>query len=539
MKKLVIALLLSSGVCFADGIPHLYIMHMNGIGTTESEAKENMRILNKNLPPNLLKSNVITVDYVYNPTGSDYDKTFWDNLADVAHQKSKEGQLDLTLDDYTKFWITENHLDPQEYAESTQKYQDLKATILTKYEDKMKDSAGVNFEDIVNNFHGVVPPEFAGVVNLLKTPYKPNPLYANQLNQFTDDSNTHHIANPKEDAKQADDLQNAVDNYIKLHPKLQSNQDYRNTKNLVLFVPHSQGNIYTNWLYKFLVQDEHYPEKQMAIYGVASPAKENVGDWIARALSNDASIRSAWGEINSYLTSSKDLVIKFANIFPDKVLDPNMTLPFYTADWMGHSFIDIYLSDTGSQKQIIKMITLEAMELVKTMNSNLSHFDLAMYSYIYPTNMFKANSSIRQGNDNPVCDGTLGACFNEVLNFPTLRSDYSLNRTDLYFPQSKFGKSEYTFLRPRLLWNDGFGTGLNTQVITPVTTRIVKHIISCGGYGNCSDLSTGFNDTKFMTGYAIGYDGLDFSAMYSKYKLYYESDDIGNDLLVAARFTLP
>lgn len=536
MKKLLAGLLLTTTLSFADGVPHLYILPVNGIGTTFNEAMGNRDALYDRLPANLLKSNLLTVSFVFNPTGKDYDKSFWDNLADVAHQKSKEGELDLTLDDYTHYWIKANHL--PDYPEDSKEYKDLKASILDKYEAKMKEDAGDNFEDIINNFHGVVPPEFASVVNLLKTPYKPNPLYVNQLNQFTDVSYTHHIADAKSDEKQADDLQNAVDVYIRNHPNLKVSEDYSRTKNLVLFVPHSQGNIYTNWLYKFLNEKEYFPVNQMAIYGVASPAKENLGDWIAKAL-DTPTIRSTWGEINSYLTSSKDLVIKFANIFPDKVLDPNISLPFYLADWMGHSFIDIYLSDPDSNKQIIKMVTLEAMELVKTMNGNLSHFDLAMYSYIYPKDRFKANSSIRQGKDNPVCDGTLGSCFNGVLNFPTLRSDYSLNRTDLYFPQSEFGKNEYTFLRPRVLWSDNFGAGTNTQVITPATTKVIKHTISCGGYGNCSDFSASVTDTKFMTGYAIGYDGFDFNAMYTNYKIYYERDDIGNDLLVAVKFNLP
>jgi hypothetical protein len=79
----------------------------------------------------------------------------------------------------------------------------------------------------------------------------------------------------------------------------------------------------------------------------------------------------------------------------------------------------------------------------------------------------------------------------------------------------------------------------STQVITPGTTKVIKHTISCGGSGNCPDYSASVTDTKFMTGYAIGYDGFDFSAMYSKYKQYYESDDIGNNLLVAAKFNLP
>jgi hypothetical protein len=490
---------------------------------------------------------LVSVDYVYNPTGPEYDKTFWDNLKDVGKQKSHEGILDMTLDDYTDFWMEANDL---HYPKDSKEYQKLRASIIPTYQDKIKSSAGDNYSAIIDNFHGVVPVEFAGVVNLLNTPYKPNPLYASKYTTFTDDSHIKHMSSLKEDNKTADDLQDAVDNYFIAHQNLQTQQDYSKTKNLVLFVPHSQGNIYTNWLYKYLTATdgtgERFPATQIAIYGVASPASKNVGDWIAKDVLDTPTIRAQWGEINSYITSGCDMVIQFAKTMGD-VLPVNLELPFHLFSALGHNFIDVYLSDPISKKQIVKMVTLEAMELVKTMNAStrLRHFGIAMYTYMQPYSYFMANPSIRQNQDDDLlCDGRNGtfSCVGSVLSFPSLNTDYSLGRTSLYFPQSDFGGNQYTYLRPRGIAGDGFGYDSTTQIILPEKVHVIKHAISCGGYGNCADYSPaeGLDANSFFTGYAWGYDGFDYSAMYNNFSPYFESGVPAYEaLFIALKFNLP
>lgn len=154
--------------CFANGIPHLYILHVNGIGTTDIQAQGNMRKLKHSLPENLLRSNMLTVDYVWNPTGN---KSFWTNLADVMGQKAHEWDKAMTLDDFTEFWMSENDL---HYAKDSPEYAKLKSEITNNYADMLKEEAGDNMESVINHFHDKVPTEFAGVVNLLNTPYTPH-----------------------------------------------------------------------------------------------------------------------------------------------------------------------------------------------------------------------------------------------------------------------------------------------------------------------------------------------------------------------------
>lgn len=190
-------------------------------------------------------------------------------------------------------------------------------------------------------------------------------------------------------------------------------------------------------------------------------------------------------------------------------------------------------------KQIIKMVTLEATELIKTMNTKLTHFDLAMWTYMFPAAFYNQNSTIRQGADNILCDVIINNCANSVLSFPTLRSDYSINRMELYFPQSTFGgNKEYFFFKPRMLWTDGAGAGMRTQINLATTLPYTTNTLSCSSststYNGCMDMSIRSNGTSFMTGYAVGYTAMDLSQALINYPSYYERDK-----LIAAKFTLP
>lgn len=62
--------------------------------------------------------------------------------------------------------------------------------------------------------------------------------------------------------------------------------DYSRTKNHVLLIPHSQGNLYANNLYDYLTTIEHYNPHQIQIFGIATPGSQLKGNQILSTFIN-------------------------------------------------------------------------------------------------------------------------------------------------------------------------------------------------------------------------------------------------------------
>jgi hypothetical protein len=131
-------------------------------------------------------------------------------------------------------------------------------------------------------------------------------------------------------------------------------------KPFVLLIPHSQGNLYANNLYQLLKEAYGYGETNLAIYGIATPAARNLGNYISRTYYY---ISGTNQRDPGYVTSINDKVINglrgsytfglpgFGNIiYP--VLPGNVDLPSDRWYSENHSLIDTYLTDGVSRKRI-------------------------------------------------------------------------------------------------------------------------------------------------------------------------------------------
>ena len=468
MKKLILffyAMLLN--VCYAS-IPHIYALHINGIDTTREEARNNLNHLEQ---VSSINSNMVTFDVVWNPTGDDVGKGFWSNLSDLMNQKAKEHQASMTLDDFTHYWISANNL--PDYAESSTEYQQLKSQITSRYTEQLNQSSGVNFQTIIDEVHGIVPTQFDSAVSLLKSDYVPHPMASSY--------NTMAINNKAINAKPLDfRLFDKLSNIQKLN-NVAVTQNYLNTKNLVFLLPHSQGNLYANGLYSYLTSIEHFPPKQIAIYGIATPANANLGSWISDYYkwwgSLDPDAKQKMGNVDSYITSSNDFVIDGArllfNQYPSNVILPsNLTASFSSSDYRGHSLIDIYLNDSTTMLQIQKMMMMELDFLANFIFTNgemggrseaMKHFGISFAA--------DDNNSTDGGiatTNNIICQ--YGICDNNILYFNV---NYGvIHKPTLYFPNDYFKNNTYYLLR------DINHTGINIEL--PKSTNTIN--INCNYY---------------------------------------------------------
>jgi len=112
-----------------------------------------------------------------------------------------------------------------------------------------------------------------------------------------------------------------------------------------VFVPHSQGNLYTNLVVDQLVATGVKPKKSIGVVGIAVPY---------------ISVQTG----NVYITSSNDFVIdsvRLANLGgPLTILSANITIPYQPlVDFMGHNLINIYLANSTVKSRLKSYITNE------------------------------------------------------------------------------------------------------------------------------------------------------------------------------------
>jgi hypothetical protein len=130
----------------------------------------------------------------------------------------------------------------------------------------------------------------------------------------------------------------------------------------------------------------------IAIYGIASPANSNQGDWIARDVYPDVT------NITSYTTSAHDFVIGGLNVlYP--LLPSNINIPYSITDPLGHNLISIYLSDPDSLEQISAMIDLEAFWLIYNAGVSIPYVPSPTYYKLAVVQKLKVTSGGLIGPD--------------------------------------------------------------------------------------------------------------------------------------------
>lgn len=227
-------------------IPNIIIFHINGVNTSRSEAIDNLEELEATGD---IDSNIVTWDIIFNPSHGLLASDLWD----VIRMKKQESK-NLTIDDYVTAYMKAYQLN---YLPGSPEYKKLKNEIKQAY---MNDTSivGKNFKEIVDEFHGKVPPPYSSVVEL--------------LNQYKN-AGTYHA--------------------------------------YILLLPHSQGNQYANQLWDFLVNGENFPASHLALFGIASPADQIKGEVdIPRKRYGEPSP----DELIKYITAKNDLVINSLRI---------------------------------------------------------------------------------------------------------------------------------------------------------------------------------------------------------------------------------
>jgi len=128
----------------------------------------------------------------------------------------------------------------------------------------------------------------------------------------------------------------------------------------IVIVPHSQGNLYANLVVPKLVA-LGVPLTSIGVVGVAVPY---------------SSVPTG----NTYVTSANDLVIDsvraaLANIpAAAPILAANVTVPYNSADLLGHDFIVTYFADPNARSKIIAAITSEFGTLKTTRTNPESYY---------------------------------------------------------------------------------------------------------------------------------------------------------------------
>ncbi len=232
--KMFIKILLFCIGCFAqlsfvNATGSLYLLHVNGLNTTLSKATQNVYELEK---VSAISPSKAIWNVVYNPTQTDSE---WDWLAsikgyvDLCLQKWFEGNFLPTLDDFTQQAMKAKKVD---YPIGSEQYNQFKNELVTQFQDLILDKGGKNMATVIDNFHNVVPVQFASVLNLLSN---------------------------------------------------NGQTDYSKSKDYVILLPHSQGNIYANNLYTYLTQTERFNSSHISIFGFATPAKAEMGQMACNA----------------------------------------------------------------------------------------------------------------------------------------------------------------------------------------------------------------------------------------------------------------
>lgn len=349
----IVLLLIKFSYAAQSNLPTMYALHINGINTTYKEALDNLRKVEVDSQM-ISTGKYLKWNVVYNPTADEKTTSstiaagvnLLDNIIDVGLQKNNELSLkNISKEQYVNAYIIANKLNKNM---SKVEYKQLQSQLMPHYQALIRKYGGNNTADVINEFHKKAPPQFLGVLQLL------------------------------------DEGSNG------------GQYDYSHTPSSVLLIPHSQGNLYANSLYKYLTDTENFNSKHIAIFGIASPAGSNFGDWPVGDNSQTSSFKSGMNELMindsipygqmSYVTSCSDMVINTLRstdpsnqplfrvlnyIWPHGVFEQPGILscnmdPFSGVsadDMLHHNLIQYYLAIPELKTQIVTMINYFAYQL--------------------------------------------------------------------------------------------------------------------------------------------------------------------------------
>lgn len=457
VNKILISL--AFGLCglssYADQSPKLYALHINGVDTTLDNSKNNLKVL-KNSSKIKYTNNAVIWDVIYNPTRSSeiesgtvkWALNLFNNILDVFYQKQHQGELkNMTLDIYTKMYMSLVGLN---YTNGSKQYIKLQNTLQPSYAAYLDKIGGSNSELVKQNFHNIISP--------------PLPVAQSLIQLINKDSN--------------------------------SNYDYSKSLDSVLLIPHSQGNLYANYLYQYLTEVEHMNTKRIAIYGIASPASYNLGDWPVKDEEWEAQdLMEVIQPVNSYITSCSDRVINslaaeqiFSNY--SDVLSFIHNLDFEPAlecnysgqvtqvnnSNLGHLLTGYYLKDPGMKAQIAKMLNYYAYQLnfymLKDVIANMEessgkyqqfpHTTTLVAGFIRDTLQRLTDANGKQICSNDRCRPDVSRIMTPILdsyvesygfsfgNFPARLTHYALLPNQIVNPESGYNDTaKYLVLEPK------------------------------------------------------------------------------------------
>jgi hypothetical protein len=319
--------------------PHLYALHINGINTTKREAETNKAELQKAAQVTSDIQDFLKWDIVYNPTASSATEdtkmhTFanlYHNVMTVFTQKNLEIKYDnIYFQEYMFIYLAWNpiNIDSEKYpAEYKKAYDKVAQDLYPHYEELTNNLYKVANTAVINDFHAKVPAQFQSVVNLLKQ-----------------------------------------DQTV--------GENYANSYDSVLLIPHSQGNMYANMLANYLKTKEKFNSSHIGIFGIASPADGNDAktwwtDYNPATHNPLSAIRDKIPTANSYITSCNDRVVEglrlqrgvadlinkmtpFTGVTPYIV--PCTTSATGGSDMFNHNLIDYYLAVPALRDTIVTQI---------------------------------------------------------------------------------------------------------------------------------------------------------------------------------------
>jgi len=343
-------------------VAKLHLLHINGLNTTKLKAENNLAKYQQ----------VVTItkptymwDVIYNPTQSGDE---WDWVAnikgfiDVCLQKWFGNEELPTLDEITQQKMKAQGVD---YSVGSDDYNKFQNNLVTDYQKLLLDNGGKNMDTIIDEFHNKVPIQYANVLSLISG---------------------------------------------------NGQVDYSKSREYIILLPHSQGNIYANNLYTYLTQTEHFDSSRITIFGFASPAKAELGQMTCNSY------------LLNYVTSKNDGVIALSRLFfgENDVLPSNIIIPKTEIDTSGHGLKENYLSESSSTWRLNAYINLTTTMCYRDLGSAYSITECNKISSkpIATPSILTASSSFTVGyiNDGSLAQGNgVSLAYNETEIDPEIK----------------------------------------------------------------------------------------------------------------------
>jgi hypothetical protein len=176
----------------------------------------------------------------------------------------------------------------------------------------------------------------------------------------------------------------------------------------VLLIAHSQGNLYANQLYDYLINGASFPKSRLSIVGIATPSDKILG---TIAIPKNA-------DQNRYITSDTDFVITSLNIFltfnpvSNKALPANVHIT-KCEDQSCHGIVTSYLNDDNTRSVISSKINAFIASIKKNiLEEQLSKNINVMF---WMNEQFSQIAILRSGLGKVICAN--GTCDKDHINY--------------------------------------------------------------------------------------------------------------------------